>query len=287
MLKRYGLVVPRKPRRRARPTGTAPVAKAGPNAVWSTDFKGQFRTRDGAWCYPLTMQDACSRYLLRCHALTRCGGDLSKPVFEAAFREYGLPKAILSDNGSPFASASFSGLTPLSAWWVQLGIEVLRIEPGHPEQNGRLERLHRTLKRETTRPPQDNLHSQQRRFAAFRLEFNEERPNEALGQQTPCSFYEPSARIYRDRIPKPEYPGHFDVRRLNSNGEAHFHAFRFTIGKALLHERVGFEEFDDGLWRIHYRTLELGILNERTAMLSRPGYSVRVMDTRTTPRRSC
>ena len=284
MLKRHGLVVPRRPRRRPCPTGTAPVAQAGPNAVWGTDFKGEFRTRDSAWCYPLTLQDVCSRYLLRCRGLRTCSGNLSKPIFESAFREFGLPVAILSDNGSPFASSSFSGLTPLSVWWVQLGIEVLRIEPGHPEQNGRLERMHRTLKRETTRPPQDNLRAQQRRFDSFRREYNEERPHEALGQLPPTTAYEPSPRDYNEKIREPEYPGEFDVRRVNTNGEMHFRAYRFTIGKALRFEHIGFEEFDEGRWRIHYRTLELGVFDERTGTVSRPGYSMKAASTRTKPR---
>ena len=281
MLKRHGLVVARKRRRRTRPTGKAPVADAGPNSIWATDFKGEFRMRDGRWCYPLTLQDVCSRYLLRCQGLRTCGGDLAKPVFEAAFREYGVPDRILSDNGSPFASSSFSGLTPLSAWWVKLGIDVLRTKPGHPEQNGRLERLHRTLKQETARPPQSNLRAQQLSFNQFRQEYNDERPHEALGQRPPASAYQCSARSYCPRIREPDYPGHFDVRRLNTSGELHFRGYRVTISKALRHDRVALEEFDDGRWHIHFHALALGTFDEHTATLARPGYSVKARrDTR-------
>jgi len=284
MLKRAGLVAARRRRQRANPTGRPPNAPGGPNYIWGTDFKGQFKTGDGVYCYPLTMQDCCSRYLLRCQGLRENSCELARPVFETAFREYGLPNAILSDNGSPFGSASFTGLTDLSAWWVRLGIEVLRIEPGHPEQNGRLERLHGTLKSETTKPAKANLSAQQRVFNRFRAEFNDERPHEAIANETPGSAYTPSNKAYPDRVPKPEYPGTFEVRRLNRHGEVHFEAYRFTIGKALRHEDIGFEPIDDGIWRLHYYAQQLGTFSESTGILARPGFANKASSTRTRQR---
>jgi transposase InsO family protein len=271
ILKRAGMVADRKRRRRANPTGLPPNAAGTSNDVWGTDFKGHFKMGDGRYCYPLTMQDCSSRFFLRCQGMHNNTCEFAKPVYEDAFREYGLPNAILSDNGSPFGSATFSGLTDLSAWWVRLGIDVLRIEPGHPEQNGRLERLHGTLKLEATRPPKASLNAQQRVFNRFRREFNEERPHEAIGNMTPSSAYTPSTKSYPGRVPKPEYPGTFEVRRLNKNGEVHFQSYRFTISRSLRFDDVGFEAIEDGMWRVHFYALQLGTFNERAGVLSRPG----------------
>jgi putative transposase len=201
ILKRHALVVPRRARRRSPPYPQPLAPGTGPNAVWSTDFKGQFKTADGRWCYPLTLSDNFSRYLLCCRALHRPTGTRVKPWLECAFREYGLPSALRTDNGPPFASVGLAGLSRLSVWWIKLGIVPERIEPGHPEQNGRHERLHRTLKAEATKPPGATLTAQQRRFDRFRAEYNEERPHAALNQRPPASVYTRSARDYPSRVP--------------------------------------------------------------------------------------
>ncbi len=275
LLKKHGLVAPRRRRRTARPTGQGVVHPDAPNAVWATDFKGEFKTRDGRYCYPLTIQDTFSRFLLRCQGLRTCSTELARPVFLAAFREFGMPCGILSDNGSPFASASFSGLTRLSAWWVRLGIEVLRIEPGHPEQNGRLERVHRTLKEETACPPSRDIRAQQRSFNRFRDEFNEDRPHEALDDRTPSTAYNRSGREVPVKEPAPSYDGHFEVRRLNRNGEVSFNRHRFTVSKSICGEDIAFEPIGDGEWRVHYYSLKLGVFNERKSTVARPGYIAR------------
>src|SRR6267143_4356259 len=192
LLKREGLVVARKKRRRTAPY-TEPLAHAdGPNRVWCADFKGWFRTGDGERIDPLTISDAHSRYLLRCQAVEKADTARVQGIFEAAFRQYGLPQAIRTDNGAPFASRAVAGLSRLAVWWIKLGIVPERIAAGHPEQNGRHERMHRTLKQETASPPAANTRAQQRAFNHFRREYNEERPHEALGMRTPAEVYEPS-----------------------------------------------------------------------------------------------
>ena len=194
ILKRYGLVEPRVRRRKPQHPGRPKLDVHSPNDLWSCDFKGEFRMGDRRYCYPLTVADRCSRYLLGCDGQLSTAYAGARPVFERLFREKGLPKAMLNDNGTPFSSTALAGLSKLSVWWIKLGIQPLRIEPGHPEQNGGHERMHRDLKAETTRPPAAELAAQQRLFDAFREEFNEERPHEALGQQTPAELYTPSPR---------------------------------------------------------------------------------------------
>ena len=193
LLKRAGLVRQRRRRSRVGHPGPPLSEMEEPNAVWSADFKGQFKTRDGVYCYPLTVADGCSRYLLCCQGLHSTRTELVKPVFTRLFEEYGLPCTIRTDNGSPFATTALGRLSHLSVWWIRLGIEPELTEPASPAQNGRHERMHKTLKAETTRPPAGNLSAQQARFNRFRREFNEERPHEALGQETPESVYERSA----------------------------------------------------------------------------------------------
>jgi putative transposase len=205
LLKREGLIrVPRRRVVRAHP-GRPVTAMLQPNAVWTADFKGQFKTRDGIYCYPLTIVDGASRYFLSCRALTSVRYGEARPVFERLFRERGLPERLRTDNGPPFASLA---LGRLSVWWVRLGILPELIEPSHPEQNGRHERLHRTLKAETTRPPARDRRAQQRAFDAFRAAYNTERPHEALGQRPPASVYAPSGRAYPARLAPLAYPAH-------------------------------------------------------------------------------
>jgi len=189
-----------------------------PNAVWTADFKGHFRTRDSLYCYPLTIVDGFSRYLLACKALPSTEHASVQPVFERLFRDYGLPRVIRTDNGIPFATQAIRRLSQLSVWWIKIGITPELNEPSHPEQNGSHERMHRTLKHEATKPPAANYRAQQRAFDRFVLEYNEERPHEAIGQHTPHSLYRASPRPYPARIPPVEYPGHFEVRRVSRNG---------------------------------------------------------------------
>ena len=189
-----------------------------PNAVWTVDFKGQFKMLNGRYCYPLTIQDGFSRFLLECRGLYSTSIELAKPVFIKVFREFGVPAVIRSDNGTPFASIGLARLTRLSAWWIRLGIRPETIEPGKPQQNGRHERMHRTLKREATRPPKANLRAQQRHFNHFRRTFNSIRPHEALDDATPDSVYRSALRAYSDVLPPIEYPEHFEVRKVSTNG---------------------------------------------------------------------
>jgi transposase InsO family protein len=236
--------------------------------VWSCDFKGQFRTGDGLLCYPLTVADGFSRFLLGVQGLDSVAGSQAWPVFERLFREYGLPEAIRSDNGSPFASASaLARLSNLSVQWVKLGIRLERIEPGHPEQNGRHERMHRTLKQETARPPAASRSAQQERFDQFRSVYNQQRPHEALGQQTPAEFYRPSLRPYPSKIVQPDYPGHFEVRSVRPNGEIKWQGELLFLSEALSGERVGLEETADGVWTVYFGTLLLARFDEKERKL--------------------
>jgi transposase InsO family protein len=261
VLKRYGLTRPNKRRRRATPSSELTQPEAA-NQVWAIDFKGWFRTQDGVRCDPLTISDTHTRYLLRCQAMDRTGGKFVRPLMEATFREYGLPQRIRSDNGSPFASTGVGGLSRLSVWWLRLGIVPERIEPGHPEQNGRHERMHRTLKQETAQPPSRTARAQQQAFGRFQRMYNEERPHEALGMATPASRYEPSPRRYPERLPEIEYPAGFARRRVQISGAVHWRLGRFFLGEALENETVGIEEVEDG-WRIWFGPLLLARLDAR------------------------
>jgi putative transposase len=267
LLVRQGLVEPRTRRRRAAPSPSDRIEPRGPNACWSTDFKGQFRLGDRSLCYPLTILDGYSRYLLRCHGLPTPSDALSRPVFDAAFREFGLPERIRSDNGSPFASASLTGLTRLSAWWTTLGIGLERIVPGHPEQNGRHERMHRTLKAEATRPPASSPRVQQRAFDTFMQAYNEERPHEALQNLPPATSYTASPRRYTGKPTEPDYKAHWDVRRADQTGRVTFRGYRIPISGALQGELLAFEPTEDGIFNLHFFAMRLGSFDLRTATL--------------------
>lgn len=230
VIRRHGLAWPRKRRRRVVPH-EQPFARCdGPNSVWCVDFKGWFRTSDGQRCDPLTISDAFSRYLIRCQAVEDPGLRSVRPVFEAAFREYGLPWAIRSDNGTPFASHGIAGLSRLSVWWIRLGIRPERIEPGQPQQNGRHERMHLTLKNETASPSAATVRRQQQRFDAFQEEYNQQRPHEALELATPASKYQPSARPYPARLPEMAYPTEWACRRVRPCGRVRLHGGQFFTG---------------------------------------------------------
>jgi putative transposase len=265
LLKREGLVKPRRPVRRT-PPYSQPFLHAGePNAIWSADFKGHFKTTDQRYCYPLTLSDGFSRYLLMCRGLLRPTTEAVWPWFERAFREYGLPLAIRTDNGVPFASRALGGLSRLSAWWVRLGITPERIEPGCPEQNGRHERMHRTLKRASARPPRASLRAQQGAFDRFRIEYNEERPHHALGLNTPAEFYRRSPRQYPSHLPEVQYPAGFTVRRVRHGGDIKWKGELVYITNALIGEPVGLYQIEEDLWSLYYGSMELGRLDARCA----------------------
>lgn len=245
LLAREGLVVPRKKRRRV-PPYREPFAHAGePNRVWCADFKGWFRTQDGARVDPLTISDACSRYLLRCQQVEKTSTAQVQAIFEATFRECGLPQAIRTDNGAPFASRALAGLSRLAVWWMKLGIVPERIAAGHPEQNGRHERLHRTLKQETASPPAANRRAQQQCFDRFRREYNEERPHEALGMRTPSAVYRPAERSYPARVPEPEYGSAFQVRRVYERGQFRWKCDHVFLSETLEGETIGLLPVDE------------------------------------------
>ena len=260
-----------KRRRRPRsPPHTHPFAKADqPNAVWGVDFKGWFRTGDGARCDPLTMSDAMSRYLLCTQAVDQADHDHVRPVFDATFCEFGLPSAIRSDNGPPFASVAVGGLSPLSLWWIKLGIRPERIAPAKPQQNGRHERMHRTLKAATAKPPAPSVAEQQIRFDEFRRIFNHERPHEALAFQYPATLYRPSPRSYPCALREPDYAGDTVVRRVRSNGEIKWKGDLIFVSQVLVGEPVGIDRTETGEWRVRYSDIELGFIDRNHRRLNR------------------
>jgi transposase InsO family protein len=263
LLKRRGLSEARR-RRGARPAVPPPVAPiAAANGTWTTDFKGAFRTGDGVYCHPFTLRDGFSRYVLRCDALAGYTHDATRRCFERAFAEYGLPQRIRSDNGAPFAGTVATGLSRLSVWWIRLGIIPERIVPGHPEQNGSHEQFHAVLKAATARPPAPTRQGQQRRFDRFRREYNQERPHEALDDRVPAMLYRPSPRQLPARLPPLEYPGHFEVRRVYSNGCVWWGSEVRFLSDALMDQDIGFEEIDDGLWTVWFGSLAIGRYDER------------------------
>jgi len=264
LLRRHGLVRPRRRRRCSAPYGARLGDYAAPNAIWCADFKGHFPV-GAARCHPLTIMDGYSRYLLRCEALRRPLHAPVQQVFEAAFREFGMPATIRTDNGPPFSTLAPGGLSRLAVWWIRLGIRPERILPGHPEQNGRHERMHSTLKAETARPPRGSWRAQQHAFRAFRHEYNHDRPHEALAYATPASQYQPSPRVYPRQLPQPDYPTHFRVERAYPNGVISFRETQWYLSHCLAGELVGLEEVDDDRWRVRFGPIELGVLDARNA----------------------
>jgi transposase InsO family protein len=268
MLKRNGLVVARKKRRRTA-AYSEPLAHAdGPNRVWCADFKGWFRTGDGERIDPLTISDAHSRYLLKCQAVEKTDTSRVQAIFEAAFREYGLPLAIRTDNGAPFASTALGGLSRLAVWWLKLGIVPERIEAGHPEQNGRHERMHRTLKQETAAPAARNRRAQQQAFDRFREEFNQVRPHEALDLQTPASVYAASSRSFPAKLPEMEYPD--TMRVLTVRAKGHFRWKKnqeVFISEVLWGEKIGLLPVDEQLYTVYFGQLPLARFDSRRCCL--------------------
>jgi transposase InsO family protein len=263
ILKRNGLVLAK---RRPRPVGhpgRPNMTVSRPNDSWSMDFKGQFRTGDGRYMYPLTVTDNHSRYLLACKGMP---GTLLEPTQQEltrVFKEHGMPNRMRSDNGVPFAAYSLGRLSRLSVWLLKLGIVPELIEPGKPQQNGRHERMHRTLKDETLKPPAANAVVQQRKFNAWRREFNEDRPHEAHDGLTPNDVHESSPRLMPSKLLAPEYPDRFEVRYVSANGGIRWRKRWVNVSSVLIGEHVGLEEIDDGQWDVYFANYRLGRLNER------------------------
>jgi transposase InsO family protein len=263
----HGLVTRRKRRRRTDPWFQPFLGANHPNNVWCADFKGWIRTADGTRCDPLTVSDACTRFLLCCDILTQPDYTHVRPVFERVFRQYGLPLAIRTDNGPPFASVGAGALSPLSVWWVKLGIIPERIMPAHPEQNGRHERMHRTLKQETMKPPAATAPTQQARCDSFRQVYNALRPHQALGQVPPASLYILSPRPYPAKLSDIEYPPFTQVRRVRSNGQIKWHGDLIFVSEAIIGELVGITE-DKECWLVSFGPIKLGYLYPNHRSLS-------------------
>jgi transposase InsO family protein len=262
-LKQAGLIQPRRPRRRVVLTPTGLTQPKEPNDVWATDFKGQFRLGNGTLCYPLTATDLNSRYVLACDGLESTEGAPVWPIFERLFSQYGLPRIIRSDNGPPFATRGLAGLSQLSVRWLMLGISHERIEPGQPQQNGSHERMHRTLKQETTRPAKRNLLQQQERFDEFIAEFNGQRPHQAIDMKCPADVYRLSPRRYQG-LPELTYPLDDDVRRVDARAVIKMpDGVQCYLTHALVGQTVGIREVDDGRWLINFAGLNLGYYDER------------------------
>jgi transposase InsO family protein len=263
ILRRRGLVAPRGRRRRKQTHPGRPLTKSTePNDIWTADFKGEFRTLDGPYCYPLTVIDDRSRYVLACDAFLHPSHEVTEASFRRLFRTYGLPLVIRTDNGSPFASTGLARLSRLSVWWLQLGIVPELIEPARPDQNGRHERFHKTLKDEATKPPSSCCAAQQRRFNRYRRDFNENRPHEALGQVPPAQLYRPSERRVPQRLQQFTYPAHFERRRVSPNGCIRWHNKFVFVSSVLTGKTIGLEELKDGQWAIYLGNRYLGLFLE-------------------------
>jgi len=260
-LKKHGLVTVRKKRKRVPPYNEPFIDCQSPNDVWSADYKGQFFTKNNRVCYPLTISDNYSRYLIKCHGLPGPRYRETRDIFERAFRKYGLPDAIRTDNGTPFASKSVAGLTRLSIWWIQLGVTPERIEKGCPQQNGRHERMHRTLKYETLDTKAKNMKEQQQRFDFFQIDYNNDRPHEALNQNTPSDYYQKSYRPYVEKPKKPVYDYDFTVRQVRNNGEIRFKGQMYFLTNLLDDQPIGLKQIDEDSWNIYYYFYPIATLN--------------------------
>lgn len=273
ILRRAGQIEPQRRSKRMRASKHPLGSASQPNELWSADYKGQFQTRDRRWCYPLTIMDHASRYLLGCRGLPGTRFEATRAEFERLFREFGLPERIRTDNGVPFASLGVGNLSRLSIWWIRLGIRPERIAPGRPQQNGRHERMHRTLKFALNRaPPAANLSEQQIELDGFRIDYNEQRPHEGLAQRSPGSCYAASPRLYPPRLPELEYPSYFQRSRVSQNGLIYWRALRVYISYLLAGEWVGLEAVGDGLWDAYFGPVRLGSFDERQTKGDRDDY---------------
>jgi transposase InsO family protein len=267
VLRRSGLV---RQRIRRRPSLHPPVhltVPAQPNDLWTADYKGEFRTGDGELCYPFTLRDGATRYVLRCSALPTHTRGVTHAEFVAAFRQFGLPARIRTDNGSPFGAPGLGRLSRLALWWLRLGIMPERITPGRPEQNGSHEQFHAVLKRETTRPPASSRAVQQRRFTRFVTEYNEQRPHAALCGAPPATRYVGSPRCYPEMLPPLEYPTLWEVRRVSGHGSVKWRNQEVFLSHVLAGTDVAFEPIDDGLWLVRVATVVLARFDERRWLL--------------------
>ena len=266
ILKRNGKVTPRKKNRRQVVGKFTYLDPQEPNEVWSADFKGKFRMGNYQYCNPLTIADSCSRYLLAIHGLDTCRAEDCKPIFEKVFRENGLPGMIHTDNGPPFGSpVALRRMTTLAVWFMDLGITPVYSDPGHPQQNGRHERMHKDLKAEATRPPGSGWRSQQRKFDVFRKEYNEVRPHDSLMMKTPNEVHKKSPREYLGRVQDWVYPTSMKMKMITVNGGMRWHHDEFTmVSTALGGKYVGLEEVENGVWIVYYRSVALGVFSERT-----------------------
>lgn len=268
ILCRAGLVTPRRKRRSRSPSRSTPVVEAhAPNDVWSIDYKGWFKLGDGTRCDPLTLNDVFSRASLECRAMVRPKLEGVRMRLDRVFRDVGLPKAMLSDNGAPFGAQGVGGLSRLGVWLLKLDVQPIFIQPGHPEQNGRHERFHKTLKAETASPPQATLRAQQRAFDRFTVCYNHERPHEALEMSTPSELYEPSTRSMPSRLPEFEYSELFEVRRVRADGTIKWEGEYVFLGTALTGELVGIEPVGERDWHVHLGRMRLGFLHEETGIV--------------------
>jgi transposase InsO family protein len=269
ILERHSLVKKRRPRSAAYLSkGTDLIKPGAPNSLWCADFKGQFKLGNSNLCYPLTVTDQFSRYLLACEALEDTKEDAAIEVFNSLFREYGIPAAIRSDNGVPFASASLFGLSRLSVYWLRLGIRLERIQPGHPEQNGSHERMHKTLKAEATKPPCSNILSQQERFDSFRNVFNAERPHQGIEMKTPADLYVPSEKRYNDFLEPLDYPEWDYTLRVSKCGAIQRRGvFRAHIGRPFAGQNVGVTQVEEDIWRVSFMHYDLGFFDSESQQI--------------------
>ena len=266
MLDRHGLVRRRRRRRHAA-TGTELSRPTDPNALWCADYKGEFMLGNRRYCYPLTITDFASRYLLTCEALSTTQEKFAFTVFERTFKEFGLPQVIRTDNGVPFASAhALYGLSKLSVWWLRLGIQIERIKPGHPQQNGRHERMHLTLKKETTKPAAANVLQQQARFDAFIAQYNQDRPHQALGMKVPGDLYTRSARVYRG-LEDLSYPFHDQTVTVTRCGRICFKGRKVNCSHVFAGQNVGVTQVGDRIWLVTFMQYDLGYFDDETCRL--------------------
>jgi len=281
ILARDGLVKPRRRYRRAHP-GCPQTNAAEPNDIWPADYKGQFRLKNGKYCFPLTVSDLSSRYLLGCDAHPAISLQKTFAHFKGLFATYGLPSRIRTDNGVPFASNALGRLSQLSVWFIKLGIYPELIEPGKPHQNGVHERMHRTLKQEATIPPASSLRGQQRKFDGFREEFNQERPHESLGMKRPAEVYQASDRSMPKRLEPYDYPGHYLVRRVSRSGTIRVLGRQIFVSNTLQEDYVGLEEVDDGVYDLYFCFYQIGRYdlkaNKIRDIVSKVGVSRRQVD---------
>jgi transposase InsO family protein len=262
VLERNGKAEHRKPRRRRTHPGAPLPIPNEPNATWTADFKGEFRARDGHLCFPLTVEGGYTRFLLDCHGMLRLDLAITIKRFRHLFRKHGLPTRIRTANGHPFASLAIARLSQLSVWWIELGITPELIKPGKPQQNGRHERFHRTLKHDAISPPRANLRAQQSSFNAFRRIYNEERPHESLDLETPASVYRPSIRSFPERPAPLEYPRHFERRQVSQDNTLRWKSRKVFVSSLLKRKTVGLEQIGDGVWAVYFGPLRLGWLHE-------------------------